>query len=152
MEKKRIIVICTGNSCRSQMAEGFIRHYGNENLDIFSAGTHPSYVHPLAISVMLEKGIDISSHTSESVNTYVDQPFDFVITVCDSARERCPVFTNGREKYHWGFDDPTANIDNDITASDSFRKVRDTIGKTILNFLEGKGWLKAGKGITHDSD
>lgn len=152
MEKKQIIVICTGNSCRSQMAEGFFRHYGNENLEIFSAGTHPSYVHPLAISVMQEKGIDISSHHSDSVQKYVDQPFDFVITVCDSAREKCPVFTNGKEKHHWGFDDPTANMNSDSTGYEGFRKVRDKIGQTIYDFLEHNGWLKETKGITHHSD
>lgn len=134
------------------MAEGFIRYFGNENLEIFSAGTHPSFVHPLAISVMLEKGIDISSHRSESVEKYVDQLFDYVITVCDSARERCPVFTKGGEKYHWGIDDPTANIDNDSTASEAFRTVRDKISRTIYKFLDDKKWLKTSQKLTHHSD
>ena len=148
MEKKRFIVICTGNSCRSQMAEGLFRKYGNGKIDVYSAGTHPSFVHPRAISVMQEMGIDISGHLSEGVNQYVNDPFDYVITVCDIANERCPVFSNGKERLHWGFDDPTASGAGpektgagESAVMKSFRRVRDQIGKTIYEFLNEKSLL-----------
>ena len=104
--KKRVLVICTGNSCRSQMAEGFLRFLSKGFVEVASAGTHPSFVHPLAIEVMKEIGVDISSHTSKSVNVFLDQQFDYIITVCDNAKERCPIFSGKGKRIHIPFEDP----------------------------------------------
>ena len=109
--KKRILVLCTGNSCRSQMAEGFLKSFDSE-LEVYSAGTNPSsQVHPKAVLVMGEVGIDISAAKPENIDPYLDQPFDYVITVCDKARETCPLFTgNVKEQLHIGFADPAEAI------------------------------------------
>lgn len=119
---KKVLIICTGNSCRSQMAEGITRHLYQDQCEVFSAGTHPSYVHPVAIEVMDEINIDISQHTSTSVEAYRDQHFDIVITVCDHAKDLCPIFPGKHVTLHWPFEDPVG-MDNLI----GFRRVRDTI-------------------------
>lgn len=105
--RPRILVLCTHNSARSQMAEGIFRHLGKGQLEVFSAGTEPSRVNPDAIRAMAERGIDISTHTSDHVNQYIDQRFDYVVTVCDSARETCPVFPSETQTIHWSFSDPS---------------------------------------------
>ena len=143
MKKKRILVVCTGNSCRSQMAEGFFRHYGSDTVEVYSAGTHPWIVHPLAISVMREKGIDLSGHKSESVEKYEDQHFNYVITVCDFAKERCPVFPDETKRLHWGIEDPFTVTGAEETVQRAFRKIRDRIEQAIVRFLKQKGWLNA---------
>ena len=120
--KKRVLVLCTGNSARSQMAEGLLRQEVGDRYEVFSAGTNPTKVRPEAILVMKEIGIDISDHRSKSVNEFVGQNFDYVITVCDHANEICPVFP-GTTRLHWSFEDPTDE--------NSFRKIRDRIRETI---------------------
>lgn len=125
--KKKVLILCTGNSCRSQMAEGILRHYGDRHFEVFSAGTKPSSVNPLAIQVMKEIGIDISDHRSKPVDEFKGQTFDFVITVCDNAKESCPFFPGNTKRLHWEFPDPPH--DKEITESvlEEFRIVRDMI-------------------------
>jgi arsenate reductase len=106
--KPRILVLCTGNSERSQMGEGLFRHYLGGRFDVSSAGTRPSFVRPEAVAVIAKLGIDISSHRSKSVDEFLDQEFRYVVTVCDSARESCPVLPGAAERIHWSFDDPAA--------------------------------------------
>jgi arsenate reductase (thioredoxin) len=103
---KRVLVLCTGNSCRSQMAEGYLKHFAKDKAEVFSAGVETHGVNPRAIQIMKEHGIDISNHTSNNVNEYKDVPFDSVITVCDNAKERCPYFPANAKKFHYNFPDP----------------------------------------------
>lgn len=125
--KKKVLILCTGNSCRSQMAEGVLRHYGSERYEVFSAGAKPSQVNPVAIQVMREIGIDISNHRSKHVDELKEQSFDYVITVCDNAKESCPFFPGHAKRLHWEFPDPPH--DQQITEGviEEFRKVRDMI-------------------------
>jgi len=109
-DKLRILVLCTGNSCRSLMAEGFFRHYGRDCVDVVSAGTEPKGLNPIAVRVMSEIGIDISHQTSNNIREYLDQQFDYVITVCDHAAQNCPRFPGEGTKLHWPFDDPAEAI------------------------------------------
>ena len=106
MSKPKVLILCTGNSMRSQMAEGLLRHDLGHLIDVFSAGTHPSYVHPNSIQTLAEIGIDISKHRSKSVREFIDQDIDLVITVCDSARENCPVLPGARSTWHQPYPDP----------------------------------------------
>ncbi len=126
--KKSILVLCTGNSCRSQMAEGFLHSFDPE-LEVFSAGTIPAgEVHPLAVQVMLEKGIDLAGSRPKSVDEFLAKPFDFVITVCDGANESCPMFTGVvKHRLHIGFDDPAAATGSADEVLAVFRRVRDEI-------------------------
>ncbi len=126
-ERQRVLILCTGNSARSQMAEGLWRHEAGDRFEVFSAGTKPSRVRAEAIAVMKELGIDISSHRSKSVDEFRDQEFDYVITVCDHANEICPVFPGKTQRLHWPFEDPTDE--------ESFRKVRDQIHARIRAFV-----------------
>ncbi|MFZ0390410.1 MAG: arsenate reductase ArsC [Calditrichia bacterium] len=136
---KRILILCTGNSCRSQMAEGFLKSF-DERLAVFSAGTQPSLeVHPLAIQVMAEVGIDISQNRPQHVDQYLDEPFDFVITVCDHARENCPVFHGETgEQLHIGFDDPAAARGSRSEILAEFRRVRDEIWQAFRQFYNSR--------------
>ena len=131
----RILVLCTGNSCRSQMAEGFLKHF-NPALEVFSAGTHPaSRVHPRAIAVMKEAGIDISANTPKSVDQFLNLPFDYVITVCNHARETCPVFLGSvAHRVHIGFDDPSEAVGSEEEVMVEFRRVRDEIKDAFFEF------------------
>lgn len=133
MKRPRVLIVCTGNSCRSQMAEGWVRHDLGDRVEVFSAGTHPTYVHPLAIRVMAEAGIDLSRHTSKSVDRYLNREMDLVITVCDSAREACPVFPGARRQVHEPIPDPIeyARMDPE-TALAKFREARDLIHERIV--------------------
>ncbi|MFC1558841.1 arsenate reductase ArsC [candidate division KSB1 bacterium] len=134
--KKNILFLCTGNSCRSQMAEGIMRQYYSDEFDVFSAGTNPSSLNPHAVSVMNETGIDISSHSSKSVELYLDKSFDYVITVCDDAKETCPVFPGGVDKkLHWSFEDPADAEGSDEEISEIFREVRDLIKNKITSYF-----------------
>jgi arsenate reductase len=126
-EKKRVLILCTGNSARSQMAEGILRDMNGANYDVESAGLEPSHVRPEAIEVMKEIGIDISSHRSKSVEEFTGQHFDYVITVCDNANERCPLFPAGTERTHWSFSDPAAVSGGIEVRLAAYRKVRDQI-------------------------
>lgn len=130
-----VLILCTGNSCRSQMAHGFLK-YLDKNLDVHSAGTNPSsQVNPVAVKVMKEAGINISDHKPVNVDRYTDTEWDFVITVCDNAREACPVFT-GRVKHrlHLNFDDPSEFIGTEEEKLNEFRRTRDEIKNSILTF------------------
>ena len=125
--KTRVLILCTGNSCRSQMAEGILRHYGSDHFDVFSAGTKPSRVNETAIKVMKEIGIDISGHRSKHVDEFLGQKIDYVISVCDNARESCPIFPGGTTRLHWSFSDPPHEKEITEEALNEFRKVRDMI-------------------------
>mgnify|MGYP003593543773 CR=1 FL=1 len=131
MERKRVLVLCTGNSCRSQMGEGWLRHDLGEQVEAFSAGTKPSFVHPRAIQVMAEAGVDLSGQTSKSVEGLRGVPFDLVVTVCDSAREACPVFPGARRTVHRAFEDP-AHAGSGDDALPVFRRVRDEIRTALV--------------------
>ena len=137
-DRKRILFLCTGNSARSQMAEGLLRHEAGDRFEVFSAGTHPSLVRPEAIAVMSEIGIDISRHRSKSVDEFTSQKPDTVITVCDSAKESCPVFPGGTQRFHWPFEDPALVQGTEEERKAAFRKIRDRIHGRIMVFL-GEG-------------
>ncbi len=131
MERKRVLVLCTGNSCRSQMGEAWLRHDLGTSVEAFSAGTKPSFVHPRAIQVMAEAGVDLSAHASKSVESLRGVPFDLVVTVCDSAREACPVLPGARRTVHCAFADPAlAGTGED--ALPAFRRVRDEIRAVLV--------------------
>lgn len=138
VKKQRVLVLCTGNSCRSQMAEALFRSLAGDRFESFSAGTHPTAVNPRAIRAMAEVDIDISSYRSQSVEQYVDQNFDYVITVCDHARESCPVFPNAQQSLHWPFEDPAVAPGNEDEIMSVFRKVREQIKRRIEEFVGGK--------------
>jgi len=130
--KKRVLILCTGNSCRSQMAEGWVRHDMGDDAEVYSAGTEPSVVHPVAIAVMAEAGVDISSHRSKALFEFLGQPFDLVITVCDSAREACPAFPGAAKRIHESFPDPAGVTGTKDEVLDKFREVRDLIRERIV--------------------
>lgn len=134
-DKKRVLILCTGNSARSQMAEGLLRHDGGEGFKVESAGVEPSHVRPLAIEVMREIGIDISGHRSKSVDEFLGQEFDYVITVCDNANERCPIFPGRTKRIHWSFDDPAAAQGDEEKRLAMFRRVRDEIRERLRKFI-----------------
>ncbi len=131
-DKKRVLFLCTGNSARSQMAEGLLRHSSGDRFEVFSAGTRPKGLHPCSVEAMKELGIDISHHASKDVETYANEKFDYVITVCDRAKQQCPVFP-GAQPIHWGFDDPAETPAEKQLAM--FRRVRDEIRHRINLFL-----------------
>ena len=135
-KKKKIIFICTGNACRSQIAEGLLRNLASDKFSVFSAGSHPSQVHPMSVAVMEEVGIDISHHTSDPISDYVDHGIDVVITVCDNAKQACPVFPGYAEHIHWSIEDPFNGWDFDPLDLDNFRKVREEINSRIKDFLQ----------------
>ncbi len=128
---KRVLILCTGNSARSQMAEGLLRRLDQETLEVHSAGTHPSTVNPLAIEAMREIGIDISGHRSKSVAEFEGQRFDTVITVCDRAAEHCPVFPEAPERIHWSLPDPAGVIGTHQERLAAFRNVRDDLQRRL---------------------
>lgn len=136
--KKRVLFLCTANSCRSQMAEGIVNHFLGGTIDAFSAGTATTFVNPRAIPIMKEIGIDISSHRSKELNEFKGDRFDYVITLCDSAHETCPYFFGGVEITHIGFPDPAYAIGSEDQIMAEFRNVRDEIKERFLIFLEKK--------------
>ena len=136
MEKQKVLILCTGNSARSQMAEGLLRSMAGDRFAVFSAGTKPSFVRPEAIVAMRELGVDLSSHRSKSVDEYRDASFDYVITVCDNANESCPLFTGKAERIHWSFEDTAAVEGGEETRLGSFRKIRDQIAGRMRSFVE----------------
>ncbi|MGH7264645.1 MAG: arsenate reductase ArsC [Candidatus Rokuibacteriota bacterium] len=131
MPRRRVLFLCTHNSARSQMAEGFLRQLAGDRVDVASAGTEATGVHPLAIRAMDEVGIDLRSHTSKTLDAFRAQPWDYVITVCDSANERCPLFPAGAARLHWSFDDPSSVGGSEAERLATFRRVRDGIGLRI---------------------
>jgi arsenate reductase len=134
--KKRVLILCTGNSARSQMAEGLLRHDAGERFDVESAGTKPSFVRPEAIAAMKELGIDISGHRSKRVDEFEGQTFDYVITVCDNAREACPVFFGAVNRLHHSFDDPAALEGTDEERLAIFRRVRGELRGYLAEFAK----------------
>lgn len=133
--KKKILVLCTGNSCRSQIAEGYLRHFAGEKAEIYSAGIETHGVNPKAVATMKNDGIDISNHTSNNIDEYRNIDFDFVITVCDNAKERCPFFPTKAQKFHYNFPDPAKAIGTDEEIAEEFRKVRQQIKDYCKNFV-----------------
>ncbi|MCX8064833.1 MAG: arsenate reductase ArsC [Candidatus Hydrogenedentes bacterium] len=134
--KKKVLFLCTGNSCRSQMAEGWTRHYWNEIIEPYSAGIEKHGLNPYAVKVMSEVGIDISHQYSKTIRELPTSDFDLVVTVCDSAREKCPIFLGKSKLIHKGFDDPPSLVNHTTSEEEKlviYRKVRDEIGKFILN-------------------
>ena len=137
--KKQVLILCTGNSARSQMAEGILRHDGGDAFEVHSAGLRPGIVRPEAIQVMLEIDIDISGHRSKSVNEFIGQEFDAVITVCDNANEACPVFPGKTERIHRSFEDPPPpGVGSDEERLSIFRHVRDEIRKWMKDYIAGR--------------
>ena len=136
--KKTVLFLCTGNSCRSQMAEGLLRHLAGDRFEAASAGTHPAGLNPGAVAVMQEIGINISSHRSKQVDEYKDARFDYVITVCDRAKETCPIFPASSVQLHWSFEDPAAAVGTIEERQRVFRRVRDEIAERIRPFIDGE--------------
>lgn len=136
---KKVLFLCTGNSARSQMAEGFLRHMAEDRFKVYSAGVKPTAVNPLAIKVMAEIGIDISKHRSKSVMEFIDQSFDYVVTVCGNAQKTCPVFPGEHEKVHWDIEDPVAYEGNKEDKLKVFRKIRDEIKNNVLALIKVYG-------------
>ena len=132
--KERVLFLCTGNSARSQMAEGWLRHLAGDRYEVFSAGTHPVGLNPGSVEAMAEVGIDISQHRSKNAAEFLSQPFDAVITVCDRAKESCPRWSGAVRLLHWGFDDP-ATLSDATERRQAFRRVRDEIASSIRQFL-----------------
>ena len=132
---KKILILCTGNSCRSQMADGWLKHFTGDKAEIYSAGIETHGVNPKAISVMKEAGIDISENTSNNVNEYIDIDFDIIITVCDNAQENCPVFPGKALKFHYNFPDPAKVIGTPDEIIKQFRAVRDMIKNYCRQFV-----------------
>ena len=133
---KKILVLCTGNSCRSQIAEGYLRKFAGDKANVYSAGIETHGVNPKAISIMAEDGIDISGHTSNNIEEYEDINFDFVITVCDNAKERCPYFPTNAKKFHHNFPDPGKAMGSEKQITEQFRVVREMIKTYCENFVK----------------
>lgn len=134
--KTKVLILCTGNSCRSQMAEGILKHYGSGTFEAFSAGTKPSKVNETAIEVMREIGIDISGQRSKNVSEFSGQSFHYIITVCDNAKEACPIFPGESRRLHWPFPDPPHEKAVTEGVRDEFRKVRDLIHVKFKSLAE----------------
>jgi arsenate reductase len=132
-DKKRVLILCTGNSARSQMAEGLLRHNADDRFEVASAGTKPSALRAEAIAVMNEIGIDISKQRSKSVDEFADQKFDYVLTVCDNAKETCPIFPGHAQHFHRNFEDPAAAEGPDQARLAAFRRVRDDLRDYLRN-------------------
>jgi arsenate reductase len=136
---KRVLFLCTGNSCRSHMAEGWLRHLAGNRYESLSAGARPSgYVHPLAIKAMAEVGVDISQHRSKSIDEFAGQTLDVLVTVCDNAREACPAFAGAKRTIHRSFDDPARVTGSEEEKLCVFRRVRDEIRTWVEEFLRGQ--------------
>ena len=150
MKKMKILVLCTGNSCRSQLAEGYLRHYAGEHAEVYSAGIETHGVNPKAIKVMAEDGIDISKHTSNNIDEYTAILFDYLITVCDNAKENCPYFPSKAVKFHQNFPDPAKASGTEEEIFNEFKRVRemiksfssDFVQKNILTNISKAGSLK----------
>jgi arsenate reductase len=133
-DKKRVLILCTGNSARSQMAEGLLRHDAGDRFEVASAGTKPTQVRPEAIGVMKELGIDITGHRSKSIDEFANDNFDYVLTVCDNAKETCPVYPGHANRFHHNFEDPAATKGSEQERLAVFRRVRDEIRDYFQHF------------------
>lgn len=138
---RKVLFLCTGNSCRSQMAEGWLRHYAGARAEVSSAGTKPAGLNPTAVSVMSEAGVDISRQRSKHLDELINQDFLFVISVCDAAREACPVFPGALYQLHWSFADPAAATGTEAERLAVFRRVRDEIRARVEEFSAREGFL-----------
>jgi arsenate reductase len=137
--KPRVLILCTGNSCRSHMAEGILRAAAGDFLEVCSAGSQPAgYVHPQAISALAEIGIDISGHTSKHMNDFLDRDIETVITVCGNADQACPVFPGQINRHHWPFDDPAHATGTEDEIAGEFRRVRDEIRRVFEAYADGR--------------
>ena len=136
IKKEKIIFICTGNACRSQIAEGLMRHLASDRFEVYSAGTRPTKVHSEAVMVMREIGIDISPQTSDPISLFININMDIVVTLCDNVRQTCPVFPGSAEKIHWSIKDPSRERSFASKDYNNFRKVREEIREKIEFFLE----------------
>ena len=134
--KKKVLFICTGNACRSQIAHGLLNDLASAHFEVFSAGSHPNKVHPISIAVMEEVGIDISKHTSDHIDDYLNKDIDIVITVCDNSNNACPLFPENTKRIHWSIDDPFRNWNFDINQLTNFRETRAEIKSRILKFIK----------------
>jgi arsenate reductase len=143
--KQRALFLCTHNSARSQMAEGWLRHLAGDRYEVASAGTEATRVRPLAIRAMDEVGVDISGHESKTLERYLHEPWDYVITVCDDANEACPLFPGGRHRLHWSFPDPSKATGSDDAQLAVYRQVRDAIRDRIARELVGDPSAAAGR-------
>ncbi|MBK7886670.1 MAG: arsenate reductase ArsC [Bacteroidetes bacterium] len=132
---KNILVLCTGNSCRSQIAEGYLRHFVGDKANVYSAGIETHGVNPRAIAIMKEDGIDISTHTSNHVDEYMNIEFDLILTVCDNAKENCPYFPSKAKRFHYNFPDPAKAIGSEEEIMAEFRKVREMIKNYCREFI-----------------
>ncbi|MCC5808118.1 MAG: arsenate reductase ArsC [Opitutales bacterium] len=138
MTKPTVLILCTGNSCRSHMAEGILRHAAGDLFEIHSAGSKPAgYVHPMAVEALKEIGIDISSHTSKHLNEFIGRRIDTVITVCGNADQACPMFPGQANRHHWGFEDPPKAVRPGESEIDAFRRIRDEIRKVFEAYAAG---------------
>ena len=134
--REKVLFICTGNACRSQIAHGLLNDLASANFEVFSAGSHPSKVHPISIAVMEEIGIDISKHTSDHIDDYMNKDIDIVITVCDNANNVCPIFPDNVKRIHWSIDDPFRNWNFDLNQLSTFRETREEIKSRLLKFIQ----------------
>ena len=139
VKKQKVLFVCTGNSCRSQIAEGLLRDMADDRFDVFSCGTHPSRVHPNAIAIMEEWGIDISNHTSDDINDYLDKGINIVISVCDHANKLCPIFPGDVQRIHWSVDDPFRGWNQNESQLDNFRETRQDLKIRIQKLLDDTG-------------
>lgn len=135
-EKKKVLFLCTANSCRSQMAEGIANHFLGDRLEAVSAGTEASFVNPRAIAVLREIGVDISGNRSKNLDEFADRKFDYVITLCGDAKEKCPLFFGGARRTHLGFSDPAKAAGSEAEVTAEFRNVRDEIRSILVDFFE----------------
>lgn len=135
-ERPRALILCTGNSARSQMAEGLLREMTGNRVEVASAGVAPTRVRPEAVAVMQEIGIDISNFRSKSIAEFLTQPFDYVITVCDNANQQCPMFAGASRRIHWSIEDPAAVVGDDEIRLEAFRQARDELRERLQKFIE----------------
>jgi arsenate reductase len=145
MNKERVLFLCTHNSARSQMAEGFLRAMAGDRFEVASAGTEATRVHPLAMRVMAEAGVDLAGHTSKVVDAFLNEPWDYVITVCDSANEACPVFPTQTTRLHWSFPDPSQAAGSETERLATFRTVRDAIRARLADWLASSSSAGGGR-------
>ncbi|MFW9903753.1 MAG: arsenate reductase ArsC [Candidatus Thorarchaeota archaeon] len=142
MKKVKVLFICGENRARSQIAEAFLRHYGSDRYDVYSAGLEHSKIHPLTVEVMKEIGYDLGDHFSKNLRDFLgSNHFSYVITVCNKAKEKCPIFPGGTFHLHWSFDDPVAFKGSEEEKVNKFREVRDQIQKKVINWLKERGEL-----------
>lgn len=137
MDKPKVLFLCTGNTARSQMAHGFLQKYAHDRFEVFSAGLEPGVLNPFTVRVMEERGIDMSDHYAKGLDTYLGKEhFGYLITVCDKADEKCPIFPGMGQRLHWSFEDPAALIGTEGEKLDKFRQVRDQIEEKVLDWLD----------------